>query len=61
MMLHGSGNDVAFALLFAEGRSADKRLVICFAAAGGKKNFLRRTVSTCATCCRALNKAAALR
>ena len=62
MMLHGSGNDMAFALLFAEGRSADKRLVICFAAAGGKKNFLRRTVKylchllPCAkqSCCTAL-------
>ena len=62
MMLHGGGNYVAFALLFAEGRSADKRLVICFAAAGGKENFLRRTVKylcrllPCAkqSCCTAL-------
>ena len=62
VMLHSGGNDMAFALLFAEGRSADKRLVICFAAAGGKENFLRRTVQylccllPCAkqNCCTAL-------
>ena len=44
MMLHGSGNDVAFALLFANGCGTDKRLVIGFAAAGGKEKLLRRTV-----------------
>ena len=62
MMLHSGGNDMAFALLFAEGCGADKRLVICFAAAGGKENFLRRTVKylcrlmPCAkqSCCTAL-------
>ena len=62
MMLHGSGNDMAFALLFTEGRSADKRLVIGFAAAGGEENFLRSTVKylchllPCAkqSCCTAL-------
>ena len=62
MMLHGSGNDMAFALLLTESRSADKRLVICFAAAGCKENFLRSTIQylchllPCAkqSCCTAL-------
>ena len=62
VMLHSSADDMAFALLFANSCGADKRLVIGFAAAGGKENFLRRTVKylchllPCAkqSCCTAL-------
>ena len=35
---------MAFTLLFADSCGADKRLVICFAAARGKENLLQRTV-----------------
>ena len=44
VMLHRCRDDVALALLPADSCGADKRLIICLAAAGGEEKLLWRTV-----------------